>query len=168
MRIFSAMRCEQEEHARTGLTPRLLVFVLDLALLPFRLKLPLLFQFTLNPLLAENSLLLKPACYPYICFTWKKTPPTPLQRGELLTAEVFVSLRLLPSRGEVGRGLLSKSVTHILSCLLSLGNRSRRDSGNVERRAFNYWILNNEYWRVPLTSGKKWSAKCFWSLKFDF
>ena len=131
------MRCEQEEHARTGLTPRLLVFVLDLALLPFRLKLPLLFQFTLNPLLAENSLLLKPACYPYIYFTWEEDPSNSPQEGRDISWR-DVCLHLLPSRGEVGRGLLSKSVTHILSCLLSLGNRSRRDSGNVERRAFNY------------------------------
>ena len=46
----------QEEHAITGRTPRLFVFELDLALLPFKLKLPLLFQLTLKPLAAENSL----------------------------------------------------------------------------------------------------------------
>ena len=34
---------------------------------------------------------------------------TPLQRGELLTAEVFVSLRLLPSGGKAGKGLLERS-----------------------------------------------------------
>ena len=131
------MRCEQEEHARTGLTPRLLVFVLDLALFPFKLKLPLLFQFTLNPLLAENSLLLKPACYPYICFTWK-TSPAPSEGGECKLLEfqtVFSPLGpplciLSFDKSRRGRGRFPKSVTHILSCLLSLGSRSHRDSGN--------------------------------------
>ena len=41
--------------ARTGLTPRLFVFELDLALSEFKLKLPLLFQFTLNARPALNS-----------------------------------------------------------------------------------------------------------------
>ena len=49
---------------------------------------------------------LEPVCYPYICFTWKEDPSNSPQEGRDISWR-DVCLHLLPSRGEVGRGLLT-------------------------------------------------------------